>query len=76
MVGYELGPKFGYFPEPAKSWLNVKSNCSGKALHIFKDTNIQITTEGKTYLGAALGTSQFSDEYIKKMINGLKNFMY
>ena len=65
----KLGPIFDHFPEPTKSWLIIKSNCSDKAIHIFKDTNIQITTEGTRHLGAALGTNQFRDEYIKEKIN-------
>ena len=65
----ELGPKFGYFPEPTKSWLIVKSDCSGKAIHIFNDTNIQITRQGRRHLGAALDTSQFRNEYIMEKIN-------
>ena len=40
----ELGPKCGYIPEPKMSWLIVKSDCFDKAIHIFNDTNIQITT--------------------------------
>ena len=47
----------------------AKSNCSDKAIHIVKDTNIQITTQGKRHLDAALGTSQFRDEYIMEKIN-------
>ena len=47
----------------------VKSNCSDKAIHILKDTNIQITTQGKRHLGTALGTSQFRDEYVMGKIN-------
>ena len=65
----ELGPKFGYFPEPAKSWLIVKSACPDKAIHIFNDINIQIKTQGRRHLGAALGTSQFRNEYIIEKIN-------
>ena len=65
----KLDPKFGYFPKPITSWLIVKSNCSDKAIDISKDTNIQITTQGKRHLGTALGTSQFRDEYVMGKIN-------
>ena len=65
----KLGPKFSYFPEHTKSWLIVKTNCSDKAILIFKDTNSQITTQGKRYLGVALGTSQFRDECFMQKIN-------
>ena len=65
----ELGPKFGYFPEPSKLWLIVKSNCSDKAVHMLKDANIQITTQGKRHLGAALVTRQCRDVYIMEKIN-------
>ena len=47
----------------------VKSDCFDKAIHIFNDTNIQITIQGRRYLGAALGTSQFRNEYIMEKIN-------
>ena len=40
----KLGPKFGYFPEPAKSWLIAKSDCFDKAVYIFTDINIQVRT--------------------------------
>ena len=36
----EFGPKFGYLLEPTKTWLIIKSDCSDKAIHIFKDTKI------------------------------------
>ena len=65
----ELGPKFGYFPEPTKSWLIVKPGCFDKAIHTFNETNIQITTQGRRHLGTALGTSKFRNEYIMQKIN-------
>ena len=65
----KLGPKFGYFSEPTKSWLIVRSDCSGKAFRIFKHTNIQLITRGKKHLGAALGTSQFRDDYTMEKLN-------
>ena len=61
---YELGPNFCYFAEPTKSWLIVQSDCSDKAICIFKDTNIQATAQGKRHLGTAHGTSQFRGGYI------------
>ena len=65
----EFGPKFTYLSEPIKSWLIVKSGCSDKAIHIFKNTNIQISTQGKRHLGGVIGTKQFRDEYIMENMN-------
>ena len=66
---YELSPKFGYFLDPTKSWLIEKSDCFDKTIHIFKDSNIQITTQGRRHLGADLGTGQFKTDYITEKIN-------
>ena len=44
--------------------------CTGQesgSIHIFNDTNIQITTQGRRHLGAALGTSQFRNAYIMRI---------
>ena len=46
-----------------------KSDCFDKAIHIFNDTSIQVTTQGRRHLGAALGTSQFRNEYIMEKKN-------
>jgi hypothetical protein len=65
----ELGPKFGYFPEAKKSWLIVKPNLYIKAKSAFKDTNIQITIEGKRHLGAIVGSPQFKEQYVSEKID-------
>ena len=62
----ELGPKFGYFPEP---WVIEKSNCYDKAIHILKYTYIQIKAQAKRHLDAALSTSQFRDKYVMEKTN-------
>ena len=69
----ELGPKFGYFPEP---WVIEKSNCYDKAIHIFKYTYIQIKAQAKRHLDAALSTSQFRDKYVMEKINKLVEELY
>ena len=65
----QIRSEIGYFSEQTKSWLIVKSNCSDKAIHIFNDANIQITTQGRGHLRAVLSTSQFRTEYIMEKIN-------
>ena len=60
----ELGPKFGCFPKPKKSWSIVKYNCFDRAIHICNDINIQ-----RRHLGAAVRTNQFRNEYIMEKIN-------
>ena len=71
-----IGPYLGYFPKGSKSWLVVKSDKYELAKSIFKDTNINITKEGKRHLGAAIGSNEFKDEYVanfvKDWINQLK----
>jgi hypothetical protein len=70
---YELvkeGPAYGYFPKPSKTWLIVREGLLEKANELFKDSGVQITTEGKRHLGAAIGSSGFKSEYINKKIEG------
>ena len=52
------GPAFGYFPNAAKTWLLVKPEKQQEANSIFGDTGIQITSDGRQYLGAGLGSDE------------------
>ena len=65
----ELGPKFGYYSEGSKSWLIVKSDQLSIAREIFKDTGINITAEGRRYLGSVIGTNEFISTYIDEKID-------
>ena len=58
----ESGPKFGYFPNAVKTHLLVKPEKYEEAKVVFGDTAIQLSCEGKCYLGGAIGT----DEYVKR----------
>ena len=65
----KLGPKFGYFPEPTKSWLIVKPCFLEKAVEIFNGTGINVTSNRKRHLGAALGSEGFKNEYLSEKVD-------
>jgi hypothetical protein len=50
------GPGFGYFVNPNKSWLIVKESYKQLAESLFANSNVNITTDGRPYLGSPLGT--------------------
>ena len=58
------GPKFGYLPNPQKTWLVTDESLSAKASEIFKDSGIQVTSEGRPYLGSAIGSDTYTHDYI------------
>lgn len=60
------GPKFGYYPNATKTYLMVKSSVQSEAEDIFSNTGVQITTEGRRYLGGALGSTQFIQKFLKE----------
>ena len=62
------GPYIGYYPNARKSCLIVKEQYYEQAKEIFKDDNIMITTEGHRHLGAIIGTDEFKNSYIEKMV--------
>ena len=51
-----FGPLLGYYPKASKSWLVVKEDRVDTAREIFADTDINITSEGRAYLGGFVGT--------------------
>lgn len=60
-----LGPLFGYHPNLSKTYLVVKPELKEKATLAFTDTGVQITTEGKPHLGAAIG---FTSEHVSRKV--------
>jgi hypothetical protein len=63
------GPKYGYYPEPTKTWLIVKEAEHDDAVRIFQGTNVKITMAGKRHLGAPLGSLEFRKEYCSELVD-------
>ncbi len=51
---------FGYHPNASKTHLVVKAQYLEKATQLFAGTNVNITTQGKRHLGAAIGNRDFT----------------
>ncbi len=62
----DVGPKFGYFPKPSKSWLIVKPGLEDLAKSKFPDLNI--TSVGHKYLGSFIGTEEGVASFMKDKI--------
>ena len=58
------GPALGYYPNAKKCWLVVKPEKLKEANDVFAGTGINITTEGRKHLGAALGQRSYLKEYV------------
>ena len=64
----EVGPKFGYFPEPAKSWLITKPEPHLTGKELFKDTKVKINS-GKRFLGSVIDTITFKKQYVDEIVS-------
>ena len=66
----QSGPKFGYFPNPKKSWLVVKEELLDQVRTILDKSGIQITSEGQRYLDSCIGSATFAETYAcSKIVN-------
>ncbi len=60
----DIGPGYGYFPKPSKSILVVKEDHLQAAKEVFKDSGLEITSEGQRHLGAVVGTVEYRNTYV------------
>ena len=66
----QVGPKYGYFPNPSKSILVVKDpQMIDQAKVLFGEFNMQITS-GTRHLGVGLGNTSVKDQYIADKVKG------
>ena len=61
------GPKFGYYPEPNKSYLIVHPDFVAEAEDMFKPLGIKIVT-GRRFLGGFIGGKEDVDQWFKEKI--------
>ena len=66
----ELGPQFGYFVNAAKTWLVTKSHLLQEAEAGFSGSGIRITSEGRPYLGAAIGSECYVNRFVADKVKG------
>ena len=64
----EMGPAFGYFPNPSKTWLVTKQEHHDEASRVFADSGINITPKGRPCLGAAIGSQEYITEYVSSKV--------
>lgn len=63
----EEGPKWGYYPEPAKSFLVIKSGLEDQSRAIFGDLNVKIVHSHR-FLGGVIGSPSQKKEYVRKKV--------
>ena len=61
----EIGPRFGYFPEPSKSILVVREHNFEAAKLAFSDLGFKVTM-GSRYLGGFIGEDSALREWIQE----------
>ena len=62
------GPKYGYFANATKTWLVTKVKHLATATASLADTGVQVTSEGRPYLGTAFGTEEFVTSRVKEKV--------
>ena len=65
---FGLGPGYGYYVNASKSWLVVKEDYHDTACTLFAGTSLCITTEGRPYLGAPLGSPEFKSTFLQERV--------
>ena len=63
------GPDFGYYPNPTKTWLVTKEGCQAAGLSTFAGTGVNVTPDGRPYLGAAVGSVKYVENYVESKVS-------
>ena len=63
-----IGPSFGYFVYPTKSWLITRDGLVSQASESFVDSNVNITTEGRPVLGSPIGKPDYITSFVNQKV--------
>ena len=63
-----IGPCFGYFANATKTWVVTKEKHLTTATALFANTGVKVTSEGRPYLGAAIGKPEFVTSYVRDKV--------
>ena len=58
------------FPNASKTWLVMKDRFNSEAEIAFAGTNVRLTSEGRQYLGSAIGSSLYIRQFVEEKVNG------
>jgi len=64
----EMRPQFGYNANAVKTWFFVKPAHLESAKRLFTGTGVNISVEGRPYLGASIGTQEFTNNYVDEKV--------
>ena len=62
------GPPYGYYPNPAKTWLLVKEEHLSQAQEAFEGSGVNITSRGHQHLGVPIGTRRYIEEVVSNKV--------
>lgn len=60
----ESGPSLEYSPNAKKCWVIVKPEKEESARDLFRQTSINISTQGQKHLEALVGSRSYQEEYV------------
>ncbi len=66
------GPAYGYHVNASKTWLITKPEHLADAKAAFNGTHVNVTAEGRPYLGTPLGTQDYCDKFVADKVIELK----
>ena len=69
----DLGQSFGYFANSTKTWLVTKDSSLSSATAAFAGTNVNVTGSGRPYLGAPLGSSEYTIQFARDKVKNWSN---